>query len=96
MNIQVNFHEYLPKNITIQMNMNFDSSNSSWTEYSKNRKKSNSSWIDSNQFESIRIKCNSGGIANTVALIKFSIVVRFSNRVCGQEIYVISFRSQHV
>jgi hypothetical protein len=31
MNIQVNFHEYLPKNITIQMNMNFDFSNSSWT-----------------------------------------------------------------
>jgi hypothetical protein len=27
-NIQVNFHEYLPKNITIQMNMNFDFSNS--------------------------------------------------------------------
>jgi hypothetical protein len=64
MNIQVNFHEYLPKNITIQMNMNFDFSNSSWTEYSKNLKKRNSSWIDSNQFESIRIKCNSGGIAS--------------------------------
>ena len=43
------------------MNMNFDFSNSSWTEYSKNLKKRNSSWIDSNQFESIRIKRNSGG-----------------------------------
>jgi hypothetical protein len=63
MNIQVNFHEYLPKYITIQMNMNFDFSNSSWTEYSKNFKKRNSSWIDSNQFESIRIKGNSGGSA---------------------------------
>jgi hypothetical protein len=48
MNIQVNFHKYLPKNITIQMNMNFDFSNSieteySKTEYSKNLKKRNSS-----------------------------------------------------
>jgi hypothetical protein len=45
------------------MNMNFYFSNSSWTEYSKNLKKRNSSWIDSNQFESIRIKRNSGGSA---------------------------------
>ncbi len=34
------------------MNMNFDFSNSSWIEYSKNLKKHNSSWIDSNQMHS--------------------------------------------
>jgi hypothetical protein len=62
MNIQVNFHEYLPKNITIQMNMNFDFYNSSWTEYSKNLKKRNLSWIDSNQFESNAIRVGSGRV----------------------------------
>ena len=67
MNRKVNIHvivnEYLPKILTIPMNMNFGFPNSSWTEYSKNLKKRNSSWIDSNQFEFNSNKRNSGGSA---------------------------------
>jgi hypothetical protein len=60
MNIQVNFHEYLPKNIKIQMNMNLIFFNSSWTEYSKISK----TQFKLNRFESIRMKRNSGESAS--------------------------------
>jgi hypothetical protein len=66
MNIQVNFHEYLPKNITIQMNMNFDFSQFKWIwilifpirvelnirKISKNTIQFESIQINSNRFES--------------------------------------------
>ena len=81
MNRKVNIHvivnEYLPKILTIRMNMNFGFPNSSWTEYSKNLKKRNSSWIDSNQFEFNSNKRNSGGSANQDDTICFRQIQSF-------------------